>query len=1088
MQHTSLLDSRTSRITLRWVLVALLISLLPFIPQPEAKAAAKNKATICHRTKSVKNPYRLITVSKNSISGNNGHSGHKTNPTSGVWTSSKVQGDNWEDIIPNGLNWTTSGAQNIYYGVTKTALGVPACRSMTFAQYYKSEIDAGRTKAQIAADLDDGMSDEDKAVLKTFGGSSCNTFAGCATDIATIADNSKAIAAVTTYATNVTATSATLNGYVKADSNSIKYYFEYSTDGTWNLEPIPVPSTPAGPVPTSTTTSVSYNLTGLTSGTEYFYRIVAQYTPAGGTLQEVGGDLVSFVATASPRYVVKYDANGGTDGLAPVDAKLYPSNTATKVLANYGNLTKNGASFIGWSLSPTNALRAGTSVQANNQLEKMKASTFYSLFAKMTFLKVSAIPQNVAGTYAGGDNLTVVTSDITLYALYSSTFSVTYNGNTNGGGSAPTDSTAYSNGGTVTVVGNTGSLTKSGYTFGGWCTTQPAAGSACTGTAYVASNTFSINSNVTLYAIWSANKYVYNGNTGSGTAPADQTYSGSTLFASSNTFTLTGKTFFGWCTTQLAVDTTSCGTKYNPGAALLTPETPTVTLYAIWSGVALNTITYDTQGGSAVPSVNFLHPETITLPPAPTQTGYTFNGWFLNSTGGTALGATYATTSAANFTIYAQWTINSYTITYDGNSNTGGSAPASSSKNYNETYTVLTFGTLAKNGYSFTNWNTTFDGVGGTAYNPGDTFTVTANVTLFAQWSAGSITVTYDSQGGNSFPNDSTTTGGTLSTSPGTPTRSGYTFNGWFENSTGGTAITFPYLHGRTSNFTLYAQWTQNSSGGGTPAAPTPPPGPRIDSISKPEICAIGNDIVIAGNYFDGGQVTFDGTAVTIKSISTSSITVTLPKAVAGNHAIRVTTANGFATTTVKYLDIPKPRFVPVLIPYLSQGDFFSLPISATNAISYDLIGKLPSGLSFNSSTGAISGTPGENGIFAFVITASGVCGDTSQVLELDIDEATPNAISHRVNILPGAACINDSAKASLAAFLERVKEISPRNLIPEIYFSGGGIASGSDLGDDRRDCLCELFLEEEVYGNVIEGEFTGTANRIEIIVYWAKP
>jgi hypothetical protein len=81
-------------------------------------------------------------------------------------------------------------------------------------------------------------------------------------------------------------------------------------------------------------------------------------------------------------------------------------------------------------------------------------------------------------------------------------FSVTYNGNTNGSGAVPTDSSTYAFNASVTVASNTGSLAKSGYTFGGWCTTQPAAGSACGGTSRAAGSTFSITSNVTLYAVW----------------------------------------------------------------------------------------------------------------------------------------------------------------------------------------------------------------------------------------------------------------------------------------------------------------------------------------------------------------------------------------------------------------------------------------------------------------------------------------------------------------------------------------------------------------------------------------------------------
>jgi len=73
------------------------------------------------------------------------------------------------------------------------------------------------------------------------------------------------------------------------------------------------------------------------------------------------------------------------------------------------------------------------------------------------------------------------------------------------------------------------------------------------------------------------------------------------------------------------------------------------------------------------------------------------------------------------------------------------------------------------------------------------------------------FSVTYDSQLGSAITAGSTTTGGSISTSPGTPTRTGYEFVGWFAGASGGAAISFPYAHGQTSSFTLYAQWTANA-------------------------------------------------------------------------------------------------------------------------------------------------------------------------------------------------------------------------------------------------------------------------------------
>ncbi len=78
------------------------------------------------------------------------------------------------------------------------------------------------------------------------------------------------------------------------------------------------------------------------------------------------------------------------------------------------------------------------------------------------------------------------------------TYTITYDGNGNTGGSVPMDSTRYEQGQTVTVLGNTGNLVKSGYTFAGWNTQADG-----NGTTYVESQTITIGAaNIILYAKW----------------------------------------------------------------------------------------------------------------------------------------------------------------------------------------------------------------------------------------------------------------------------------------------------------------------------------------------------------------------------------------------------------------------------------------------------------------------------------------------------------------------------------------------------------------------------------------------------------
>jgi uncharacterized repeat protein (TIGR02543 family) len=79
-----------------------------------------------------------------------------------------------------------------------------------------------------------------------------------------------------------------------------------------------------------------------------------------------------------------------------------------------------------------------------------------------------------------------------------------------------------------------------------------------------------------------------------------------------------------------------------------------------------------------------------------------------------------------------------YTITYNGNTNTGGNGPTDGSSPYTHGSTVTVLGntgTLAKTGFTFSGWNTAADG-SGTTYSPGNTFVINANIILYARWVA----------------------------------------------------------------------------------------------------------------------------------------------------------------------------------------------------------------------------------------------------------------------------------------------------------------------------------------------------------------
>jgi uncharacterized repeat protein (TIGR02543 family) len=439
------------------------------------------------------------------------------------------------------------------------------------------------------------------------------------------------------------------------------------------------------------------------------------------------------------------------------------------------------------------------------------------------------------------------------------TYTVTYNGNTNTSGTAPVDgSSPYSAGSTVTVLGNSGSLTKTGYTFSGWNTAANGSGRS-----YYPTNIFTINANTNLYAQWTpvvpptTYTVTYNGNTNtSGTAPIDGSspYSaGSTVTVLGNTgsLTKTGYTFAGWNTAA-----NGSGTSYSPTNTFTINAN--TNLYAQWTPNVSSTYTVTYNGNtntSGTAPIDGSSPysagSTVTVlgnTGSLTKTGYTFAGWNTAANGsGTSYSPTNTFTINANTNLYAQWTPNvssTYTVTYNGNTNTSGTAPIDGSSPYSagSTVTILGVNNLAKSGYQFAGWNTAADGTG-TNYVGGDAFTINANTTLYANWIIGGVRLVYNAGTGGSgtAPSSSGTyytafSGADVVGNTGSFTNSsGYTFGGW-NTAQDGSGTYYPagseYTMPGAGTVNLYAQWinpattytlTYNAGNGGSGTAPASP-------------------------------------------------------------------------------------------------------------------------------------------------------------------------------------------------------------------------------------------------------------------------
>ncbi|WP_270568139.1 InlB B-repeat-containing protein, partial [Clostridium beijerinckii] len=198
--------------------------------------------------------------------------------------------------------------------------------------------------------------------------------------------------------------------------------------------------------------------------------------------------------------------------------------------------------------------------------------------------------------YAAGSSLTVGSGNVTLYAKWTrnQTYAVTYAGNGNTEGTAPTDLENYEGNDIVTVLGNT-DLVKPGYTFVGWNTEADGSG-----IDYAAGSSLTIGSeNVTLYAKWTRNQtytvtYAGNGNT-EGTVPTDSgNYEANTeaIVLGNADLVKPGYTFAGWNTAE-----DGSGIDYAAGSSL-TVGSGNVTLYAKWTRNQTYTVTYNGNGNT----------------------------------------------------------------------------------------------------------------------------------------------------------------------------------------------------------------------------------------------------------------------------------------------------------------------------------------------------------------------------------------------------------------------------------------------------------------------------------------------------------
>ena len=499
------------------------------------------------------------------------------------------------------------------------------------------------------------------------------------------------------------------------------------------------------------------------------------------------GDTVTLYAQwRANSYTIQFDGNTADGGDTPDQGMTY--DQAADLTVN--GYTKTGYTFTGWNTQPDGG---GTSYTDG---------------------------QNVS-------NLTSVEGDtVTLYAQWrANSYTIQFDGNTADGGNTPDQGMTYDQAADLTANG----YTKAGYTFTGWNTQPDGGGTSYTDGQNISNLTSVEGDTVTLYAQWRANSYTiqFDGNTADGGDTPDQgmTYD-QAVDLTANGYTKTGYTFTGWNTQP-----DGGGTTYADGETvsnLTSVEGDTVTLYAQWRANSY-TIQFDgnTADGGDTPDQGMTYDQAVDLTAnGYTKTGYTFTGWNTQPDGG---GTTYTdgqnisnltSVEGETVTLFAQWRANSYTIQFDGNTADGGDTP-DQGMTYDQAAS-LTVNGYTKTGYTFTGWNTQYDG-GGTAYTDSETVSNLASeeggtVILFAQWRANHYTIIFD---GNTADGGSTSDqpmiyDQTADLTANGYTKTGYTFAGWnTQDDGGGTSYTdgqnvsnLTSVEGET--VTLFAQWRAN--------------------------------------------------------------------------------------------------------------------------------------------------------------------------------------------------------------------------------------------------------------------------------------
>ncbi len=381
--------------------------------------------------------------------------------------------------------------------------------------------------------------------------------------------------------------------------------------------------------------------------------------------------------------------------------------------------------------------------------------------------------------------------------------------------------------------------TRPGYNFGGWYWEE--IGNNGYGTQLKAGDVVKITETTTVYAKWTPKTPKIKFDSNGGSACSDKTVTYDKYIGTLPKSTKTNSIFMGWCRTE--INNNGVGDPISE-SQLVDFETD-ITLYAKWDSIgstATTIISYNANDGTfsdgtKIKDVSRTYPGTYAHPASPTKPGCTFAGWYTAASGGTSVANGATITNPAPHTLYAHWTTNAtYTLGVKG---TLDGATVSSMSSY-VTFDIYIDGVkkaedvsaYSVGGYASGTEYSISDvkaktGYTVTSYSP-TSGTITANTTITITMVRNTYKLTLDVNGGTKSSGDSSPytmtygTGNYNDISWGLPTKTGYTFTGWYTAASGGTQVynasgkctkEGTYFNNSgiwiyTANVTLYAQYT----------------------------------------------------------------------------------------------------------------------------------------------------------------------------------------------------------------------------------------------------------------------------------------